>query len=817
MQAAVVDIMILGLLVFLFGAVSRMRPDDRLRCWVAGWLCILAHFASQLWHPSIILGHKVQTCISMDAIALAGIFFIVSVVIQTEGRKIGLRVGAFLTISTLLCINVEIIGIRSAWPLAILVVVRVACAIAMAARVRHNRWVVAPTIISTCLIAGTWMLYGLTHGHPEVVIHALLGEIYLIAAIDFWHSGWQRSLGLKTVVSGMTAWSAVSPAIFLIDKFWPSSSLIFQIWNIPKFWVAMGMILMVMEEDARLARAFTEEYRLLFESNPHPLWIFDVESLRFLSVNQAALDRHGYTRDEFLLLKLTDILAPETTSQALLELTSPVALDSNATRYLRKDGSVISMEVTAYNTVFQGKLCRFVLAIDVTDREVLQQQLVHQTQHDILTGLPNRLLFQEQLTWSVRHTLEAEEKLAVLALDIHRFKRINDTYGPRIGDECIKCIAGMLRSHVRSMDIVARTGADEFAIVLKGFTTANIAEKLAVGLKLLFEQPLLIHGYKIQISFNMGLAVCPGDGTDAVALWRGAERALRQAQIAGGGQIVQLSPELSYTAEEQIELENYMQTQWAAGGFYLTYQPLYAFDGSVRGLEALLRLDHPKYGAVSPAKLIPIAEETGLIVQLGEWVTQEVCRQFLLWQDQGMRPVPVAINVSGLQLMHVDFAKRLMDTLQRFAVDPKWIHLEVTETAAMHDAVEVSEQMTLLSAKGIEFSIDDFGMGHSSLGRLHQLHISVLKIDRSFTNQLCVENGTYSIVEAIISMAHTLGQQVVAEGVETEEELVSLRALQCDLLQGYLLSRPVLPAQVPMLLATRHPVFTQSPELYLNA
>jgi diguanylate cyclase (GGDEF)-like protein/PAS domain S-box-containing protein len=817
MQPVVFDIMILGLLVFLFGAVSRMRPDERLRCWVAGWLCILARFASQLWHPSTILEHKLQTCISMDAIALAGIFFIVSVIVQTEGRKLGLRVGAFLAISTLLCLNVEIIGIRSAWPLAILVVVRAACAIVMAARARHNRRVVSSTIIATCLIACAWMLHGLTHGLPEVVIHALLGEIYLVAAIDFWHSGWELSLGLKTVVSGMVVWSAVSPAIFLIRNCWPSSSLDFQIWNIPKFWVAMGMILMVMEEDARSARALTDEYRLLFEGNPHPLWIFETGTLRFLSVNQAALDRHGYTRDEFLLLKLTDILASETTSQTLLELMSPGALHNKPTRYLRKDDSVISMEVTAYNTIFQGKLCRFVLAIDVTEREELQQRLVHQAQHDLLTGLPNRLVFQEQLARSVRHTLEAEEKLAVLALDIHRFKHINDTYGHRIGDECIKRIAGMLRSHVRSMDIVARTGADEFAIVLKGFTSATSAEKVAVGLKQIFEQPLLVQGYKIQVSFNVGLAVCPDDGTDAVALWRGAERALRQAQIAGAGQIVQLSPELSYTAEEQIELENYMQTQWSAGGFYLAYQPLYAFDGSVHGLEALLRLDHPKYGAVSPARLIPIAEETGLIVNLGEWVTEEVCRQFLVWQHQGMRPVPVAINVSGLQLMHVDFAKRLMDTLERFAIDPRWIHLEVTETAAMRDVAEVSEQMTLLSAKGIEFSIDDFGMGHSSLGRLHQLHISVLKIDRSFTNQLCVENGTHSIVEAIISMAHTLGQQVVAEGVETQEELVSLQALQCDLFQGYLLSRPVLPDEVPTLLATPHAIFAQTPRLRLDA
>jgi EAL domain-containing protein (putative c-di-GMP-specific phosphodiesterase class I) len=307
----------------------------------------------------------------------------------------------------------------------------------------------------------------------------------------------------------------------------------------------------------------------------------------------------------------------------------------------------------------------------------------------------------------------------------------------------------------------------------------------------------------------MGLAVCPDDSTDATVLWRGAESALRQAQSAGGGQAIWLSRELSSAAERQIEVEAYMRKQLAEGGFHLAYQPFYAYDGSVQGLEALLRLDHPTHGSLSPSEFIPIAEETGMIVPLGQWVLEEACRQIRVWEQQGMRLIPVAVNVSGLQLMHSDFAWQVMDKLRRYAIDPKWIHLEVTESVLMRNLAEVAEQMHVLTSFGIAFSIDDFGTGHSSLGRLHQLPISVLKIDQSFIAQLCVEGGTFSIVQAIISMAHALGHHLVAEGVETPSQLARLRDLHCDLVQGYLLSRPVPPEAIPGLVAARHKAFVQ--------
>jgi EAL domain-containing protein (putative c-di-GMP-specific phosphodiesterase class I) len=302
----------------------------------------------------------------------------------------------------------------------------------------------------------------------------------------------------------------------------------------------------------------------------------------------------------------------------------------------------------------------------------------------------------------------------------------------------------------------------------------------------------------------MGLAICPDDGTDPDALWRGAEGALRKAQADGGGQTVWFSPEQGEAAQQQIEIEAYMSENLSDGRYRVVYQPFYGFDGQVHALEALLRLNHPRYGAVSPVFFIPIAEATGLIIPLGLWVIEEVCRQLLAWSDQGMRIVPVAINVSALQLMHVEFSERLVETLIQFGIDPMWIHLEVTETAVMANLDAVSNQLAALSALGISFSLDDFGTGQSSLGRLHKLSISVLKIDYSFIKDLCAKGGTYSIVQAIVSMAHSLGHVVVAEGVETEMQLACLNQLHCDLLQGFLLSRPVTPEEIPVLTSTVH-------------
>ena len=523
----------------------------------------------------------------------------------------------------------------------------------------------------------------------------------------------------------------------------------------------------------------------------------------------AALDLHGYTREEFLKLTLTDVLPGEDSGAARMKVRSIETLHRGV-RHLRKDGGSVFIDVRAQATTFQGKSCRFAMGIDVTEREQLQQQLDHQAGHDRLTGLPNRMLLPDLLTIAVERTVDRGEKLAVLSIDIDRFKRVNDVYGLRIGDAYIERIAGILSSRMRSMDIVARTGGDEFTIVVTGLKSSATAEQEVSDLIRLFGQPLVIQGYKIHTPVSIGAAIGPDDTADSLALWRGAEQARLEAKTAGGNQVVWLSAQLKHDAEEQLRLEAYLRSHMNDGGLHLAYQPIYATDGVMHGMEALMRLDHPEFGAVSPGKLIPLAEATGLIIPLGEWMIEEVCRQLLIWKSQGLPLVPVAVNVSGLHIMHEDFGRRLMALLDRYAIDPRLIHVELTESVALRNVDAVAEQMAALSRQGIEFSIDDFGTGHSSLARLSQLGASILKIDRAFLQPDCAPDA-YSIVQAIITMAHTLGHRVVAEGVENDMQLTCLLDLHCDLYQGFLLSRPIAPEQIPALLGRVNAAFGLRP------
>jgi diguanylate cyclase (GGDEF)-like protein/PAS domain S-box-containing protein len=450
------------------------------------------------------------------------------------------------------------------------------------------------------------------------------------------------------------------------------------------------MILIVLEEDARSARRLTEEYRITFETNPHPLWILDTQTLGFLAVNHAALYKHGYTRDEFLSLKLPDIIDASLVPDVLKEVASPVPTPNRASRHIRKDGSIMPMDITPHDVVFQGRPARFILGIDVSEREELRQQAFHYSRHDILTGLPNRLLFEEQLKDRVTRAVNKNEKLLILCMDLDRFQRINDTYGTQVGDECLKQIANLVSSKAGPMDLVARTAGDEFTLVLTELRSAVPAKRLLAELRDALRESVQMRNIKVQLSFSAGLASCPNDGVAAGSLWRSAENALSQARAAGVGQTVWTSPELRSITEQQVELEAYMRIQLEKRGFHLAYQPLYGMDGSVQRLEALLRLNRSGGGPISPSQFIPVAEEAGLIVPIGDWVIEEACRQFRVWQDEGVRPVPIALNVSGLQLMQKGFAERVIATLLRFDISPEWIELEVTESTAMLNLIGVS-------------------------------------------------------------------------------------------------------------------------------
>jgi diguanylate cyclase (GGDEF)-like protein/PAS domain S-box-containing protein len=804
MGQIVANLVSLGLLVFLFTAIARRAPDDRLRCWVAGWAGILIHIALKLWKPESAIGQLANVCAGIDALALTAIFFIVSTMVMREGRKAGLRMGAALTLFTLPTLAIAIVHPRPGGLLIVAAIARQLVAGWLAMRPRVNRRPVVSVLLSIHAVSLAWMLYGITHGHSEFVALALLGELYLVAGVDFWLNAWERTLGLGTTCVGLVLFGALFPGTLLIARLWPGSSGASSLFGIGSFCTAIGMILIVLEEDARAARQTTEEYRLTFDTNPHPLWILDIETLEFLAVNQAACAKHGYTSEEFGKLKLPDILEESAAKQILPDISRP-SQPNRSSIHIRKDGSELPMDITAHDIVFRGRPARFVLGIDVSERERLQQQVQHHSQHDLLTGLPNRVLFEEQLRGAVGHAIDAKEKLAILCLNLDRFKRINDTYGTRIGDECLKQVAEILRAHARPMDLVARTEGDGFALVLTGMKSGYPAEQLLMDLVETFRKSLLAGGTKVRLSFSAGLALCPDDGIQVAPLWRRAETALSAARAAGGAQVMWSSPELRVAAEEQVELESFMRSQLEEGGFHLAYQPIYAIDGHAEGIEALLRLSHPVHGPISPGQFIPLAEETGLIIPIGDWVIEEVCRQLRAWQDGGLPTVPVAVNVSGLQIVQSGFAERLIGIMSRFGISPEQIVLEVTESTVMLNGAEVTKQMSLLSEVGIRFSIDDFGTGYSSLNRLDKLPLRVLKIDRTFTERLCAVDGTRSIVQAIISMAQALHLHIVAEGVELKEQMVLLSDMGCDYLQGFLFSRPVPPTAVPALLQRRNP------------
>jgi diguanylate cyclase (GGDEF)-like protein/PAS domain S-box-containing protein len=649
------------------------------------------------------------------------------------------------------------------------------------------------------------MVAGVLRGHPQLVPAVMLGELFLVPAFAFWANGWNRTFALQLMIGGLVAWGLVFPAGYLLAHSWPAFAIDREVWNLPKFFVAFGMILVVFEEDMRASQMLNADYRLLFESNPVALWILDRSTLEFLAANQTALQMLGYARDKFLRMRLPDILHPDAKDSVLLQVSTHQTLHRSASHHLRKDGSMIALDLHAYGITFRGRPCQLFMAVDVSRQDALERKIDEHMRCDHLTGLPNRAGFPDLLTRAVQQAVAAGEKVAVLSLDFDGFKHVNERYGLRVGDGYIQKIAGVLSSRMRATDVIARTAGDEFTIVLTGLKGAEAAEQMAHELVSVFRDPLLVQGYKVQRPVSIGAAIVPDDGSDANALWSGAATARLQAKRQGGDRVVWVSQDLFRSAEERRVLEEYLRNNSYESGLHLLYQPLYGIDGTIHGLEALLRLQHPVLGAISPTRLIPIAEETGLILSLGQWILEEVCRQLLKWKSEGVTPVPVAVNVSALQLMHEDFAQDLTATLERYAIEPQLIHLEVTESVAMQNVAEISERMAALTALGIHFSIDDFGTGHSSLARLSQLETSELKIDRSFVEPACTQTS-HSIVKAIVTMAHALGHVVVVEGVETETQLRCLRELHCDLYQGFLLSRPVPASAVPALLEAPHPL-----------
>lgn len=432
------------------------------------------------------------------------------------------------------------------------------------------------------------------------------------------------------------------------------------------------------------------------------------------------------------------------------------------------------------------------MAALVLERRRMQSRLIEHAYHDSLTGLPNRRLGEDRLSNATARSLRSKNKTAILWFDLNKFKQINDMHGHPIGDAVLQQAASRLSGRLRASDTLARMGGDEFMAILEEIHDRESAETIAIDLLDVLALPMYIGGKEIVTSASIGISLFPDDGDSVDSLAQHADRAMYAAKFANCG-VLSYTPDMDREPTERRELEAELSLALENNGFSLDYQPQCLPDGTLVGFEALLRFHSERLGDMSPAQFIPIAEESGLIVPIGEWVLREVCRQSKEWQADGHKMVTIAINISAIQFDREDFADTVARILTETDQTPNLIELELTESIVMQDITETTRQMNRLKQLGVRIAIDDFGTGYSSLSYLHRLPIDVLKIDRSFVENLDEPEGTRPIVEAVLSMAHALGYRVIAEGVETEGQLASLQKKNCDMIQGFLFSRPLKP------------------------
>jgi len=647
-------------------------------------------------------------------------------------------------------------------------------------------------LVLSVLGSTLWMLWAISHNRVDLWASATLMQFYLTVAIVYTSEFGRVSGGMLTVAVGLFAWAAVFPAAEFCSHLGIVDRISAEVWNVPKYFVAFGMMLVLLEDEIIAANAAAKNYRLLFDANPHPMWIYDCETLAFLMVNDAAVAQYGYSREQFLKMTLLDIRPMEDFEAVVRQLrqAEPAQQLTGPWKHQTHDGSLIQVDIATQQMQSNGRSLAFSLMQDVTERQKLHEQLVHQANHDILTGLANRALLEERMRQTLAHAKRYGRHAALLCIDLDRFKQINDTYGHSAGDECLKEIARRLSARVRGIDTVARAGGEEFSVLLHEIDSVQDAQQVASDLLSTINAPMQLEAYPVELTASIGIAVYPWDGHDAETLWRNADWAMYRAKNTGGNQFLCMSKEVSVIAKEKNELELQVRQALKEGGLELYYQPIFDPDGQLLSLEALIRMRHPVHGIILPDRFIPIAEESGLIVPIGNWVLNEVCRQIAAWQGQGLPPVHIGLNVSPLQLTRFDFASHVMETLTRHAISPLLLGMEVTETTVMRNIADASRQITMLARMGIEFSVDDFGTGYSSLAHLHKLPVQTLKIDRSFIERIADTNGTQAIVQAIIMLAHSLKMKVVAEGVEREDQLDCLRRLECDRIQGYLFGKP---------------------------
>ena len=522
---------------------------------------------------------------------------------------------------------------------------------------------------------------------------------------------------------------------------------------------------------------------------------------RWLQVNRSLCEIIGYSEQELLATTFQVLTHPEDLDPALAHISEvyegKLPTYHMEKRYCHKLGHTVwvLLSVSLIRDA-QTKSPRFIFQIqDITDRKRAEEQLVHDAFHDALTGLPNRALFMDHLKLAVARAKRRQDLLfAVLFLDLDRFKTINDSLGHPVGDQLLVGISRRLETCLRPGDTIARLGGDEFTILLEDLKDASDANRVAERLQKELALPFNLCGHEVFTSVSIGIALSSIGYDRAEDILRDADTAMYSAKSLGKARHEVFDQTMHANAMGLLQLETDLRRAVERHEFFIHYQPIVSLETSqLRGFEALVRWQHPTRGLISPLKFIPVAEETGLIIPIGQWVLYEACRQMRQWQERFPTnpPLSISVNLSSKQFMQPDLVEQIKEILHETGLDPRSLKLEITESAVMENIEATTDMLHQLRGLGVDLSIDDFGTGYSSLNYLHRFPLCTLKIDRSFVSRMDENQEHTEIVRTIMLLARNLGMDVVAEGVETEEQRAQLRALECEYGQGYFFSKPM--------------------------
>ncbi|MDQ0231711.1 sensor domain-containing protein [Metabacillus malikii] len=553
------------------------------------------------------------------------------------------------------------------------------------------------------------------------------------------------------------------------------------------------------------------KYRTLFEYANDAIYLFAMDDngmpKNFIDINQSACERFGYTKEELLTMSPLDITSSK--RKGKVSDTQQELIEHNHTtfegEYMTKTGEKIPSEISVRLLRLGDKQYGLAISRDIRERKIAEEKMWQMAYVDRLTGLYNRRYFKSHLEELIQSLNEkqVDQQLAIIYFDINRFKFFNKTFGSHIGDQLLIKVAKRIKSVISGSNLIARQSDDEFSILLKDASQSTVSQLTNKVLQQL-QQPIEINGQDVFITLSIGVSFYPYNGDNSDTLLKNADTAMSYAKAKGMNNVKFYSVEMNKQNKRKLLLEGSLRNALAKGELQLFYQPkINVHTRQLVGVEALIRWNSKELGMISPGEFIPIAEETGLIIPIGEWVLQTACKQNKLWQDLGYSPINMSINLSARQFQQLNLLEMIERTLQETQLDAKYLNLEITETMAMHDLDQSVEKLGQLKSLGVSISLDDFGTGYSSLNYLHKFPLDVLKIDKSFIHNILSDQQSAAIVKAIISVSKSLNLTVIAEGVEVLDQLEFLISENCDEVQGYYFSPPVPAIELESMLLSR--------------